>query len=336
MTKTLSTAVEDTQKIEADDRDFPMNLIVQTVAVITICSLGLGANCCALLVLLKSSIIKSTTGIYLSFLAVFDGLVLVTQLVDTCSDIPQWSDFTCKLFYMVHTPVTAISSHIVVTMTIEKCYVLVNPYKPKPKRKHALTIAIVSAIVISLIISTQAGIIFGLSPLPSDEIDTVNNVTGNPNFYAVDTEIVCAVLPNQSYYEKVIFPINVLLWRLVPSITVIVCNVTIGIFLRKQATQVAPMNATHTMNDKRITRLLIIVSLCFVLLTLPLPLYGALIPILYENIAEGFAPDNVIYQVVKICLLINHSINFLLYIMASKSFRKEAQMVFKSFFGGYL
>ncbi len=313
-----------------------MNLVAQTVAVITICSLGLGANSCAILVLLKSSIIKSTTGIYLSFLAVFDGLVLVTQLVDTCSDIPQWSNFSCKLFYMVHIPATVISSHILVTMTIDKCYVVVNPHKAKPKRKHALAIAIVSVIAITLITSTQAGIIFGLSPLSHDEIHTFNNATRNPNLDAVDTEIVCAVLPHQSYFEKVFFPINVLLWRVVPSITVIVCNVTIGIFLQKQAMQVAPMNATHTMNfDKRITRLLIIVSLCYVLLTLPLPIYGALIPVLYENIAKGFAPDNVIYQIVKGCLLINHSINFVLYIMASKTFRKEAQMVFKSFFGGF-
>lgn len=245
----------------------------------------------------------------------------------------QSSYFACKLFYMVHIPAVGIASQILATMTIEKCYVIVNPYKSKPTRKQALTIATASLIPTTLIISTHVGIIFGLTPLPLD--NTVSNTTKTHTFHAVDSQTVCAVLPQYtSYTERVFLPINLLLWRVIAPVTVIICNLTIGIFLRKHAMQVARLNATPTSNnDKRITRLLIIVSHSFVLLILPSGIFFVLVPFLYENAGEALAPDNMAYQAVKICVLINHSINFFLYIMASKTFRKEAQTVFKSLFG---
>ncbi len=156
-------------------------MIIQTVAVIAICSIGLGANFCALFVLLNSSIIKSTTGIYLSFLAVFDGLVLVTQLVFSFSNVINLSNIACKLFWIVRVPVITISCYILVIMTTEKCYFLVNTYKPKPTRKQAIKIATASAIVITLVLGTQVGITSGLVSLPVD--GTFGN---SSNYIALD------------------------------------------------------------------------------------------------------------------------------------------------------
>ncbi len=98
--------------------------------------------------------------------------------------------------------------------------------------------------------------------------------------------------------------------------------------------QVVPMitvNATSSAhNDKRITKLLIIVSLCFALLTLPSSLYILLIPYFYQNRSDAVALDNPAFLVVGNCLLVNHSVNYFLYILASKTFRKEAQVAFNS------
>ena len=55
-----------------------------------------------------------------------------------------------------------------------------------------------------------------------------------------------------------------------------------------------------------------------------------LVPFLYDDYSEAFAPDNPAYHVIMACTLLNHSINYFLYILASKTFRKEAKVVFMS------
>ncbi len=315
-------------------------MIIQTV-VITICSIGLGANSCAFFVLLKSSIDKSTTRIYLTFLAVFDGLVLATQLIFSFSDVINRSIIACKLFWMVRVPVITISCYILVIMTVEKCYVLVNTYKVKPTRKQALKIATTSVVVITLVLGTQLGITHGLVSLPNDGTsgNSSNYVALENNFPMIGNEtIICDVLPQHKVYSNRLFSlISLVFTRMVAPIIVIICNLIIIKSLRKHATQVAPLNATSNVNDKRITKVLIIVSLCFALLVIPSSLYMLYILILrsfYDNVAEAEAvdPQSPLYQVVMDCLLINHSINFLLYIMSSKTFRKEAVEAFKSLF----
>ncbi len=263
--KTLSADIEGIQDIQAEDKDIPISTIIQTVVVITICSVGLGANSCTLLVLLKSSIIKTTTGIYLTFLSVYDNLVLVAHLLYVFSEIFQKSNLACKLMSMTLVSVQIISCHILVTMTIEKCYVLVNPYKPKPTQKQAFTTAAASVIIISLVTSIQMGIMSGVTTLPLDRPlsnSTFNDPTDN-NFSAInDEKTVCTFLPQyEDYGQKVFHPILLLHSRLLSPAIVIICNLIIIINLKKHAMQVAPLNATvnATANkDKRITILLIV------------------------------------------------------------------------------
>ncbi len=303
-----------------------MNMLIQTIVVITICSLGLGANTCAFFVLLKSSIIKSTTGIYLTFLSVFDNLVLITLLFHSFSDIVNVSNVACKLFWMVGVPVTTISSHIVVTMTIEKCYVLVNPHKPKPTRKQAITIATASVVIITLITAINFGITTGLVPVPVDRTfrNSSTNVTVDNDFPRTgNNPTVCSILPQYADYPKNLFNVvSTLVIRLLAPAIVIICNLIIIIYLRKHATQVVPMitvnAASSAHNDKRITKLLLVVSLCFTLLTLPSSLYILLIPYFYENRSDAVALDNPAFLVVMTCLLVNHSINYLLYGQSQK------------------
>ncbi len=312
-------------------------MIIQTVALIAICSIGLGANSCALFVLFKSSIIKSTTGIYLSFLAVFDSLVLVTQLVFSFSNIINLSNFACKLFWVVRVPVITISCCIVVIMTIEKCYILLNTYKPKPTRKQALKIATTSVVVVTLVLGMQMGMMSGLVSLPvdgtlsnsSNYVNTLDN-----NFPMIGNEtIICDILPHKVYSQQLFRLISIVFTRMVAPIIVIICNIIIIKSLRNHAAQVVPRNATSTVkSDKRITKLLIIVSLCFAVLVLPSSFYILTLGLFYDNVAEAVDPKSPVFQVVRGCLLLNHSINYFLYIVASKTFRKEAMVAFKSLF----
>ena len=329
---------QDIQETQAEDDDIPMNMLIQTIVVITICSLGLGANTCAFFVLLKSSIIKSTTGIYLTFLSVFDNLVLITQLLHAFSDISNVSNVACKLFWIVRTAVLTISNHIVVTMTIEKCYILVNPYKPKPTRKQALTIATASVVILTLILAIHFSITTGLVTVPVDRTfrNSSTNITDDNKVSMTGYKTTaCDILPQYTHYtQNPIRVISVLIMRLHAPAIVLICNLIIILYLRQHAMQVGPMitvNATaNPQNDKRITKLLLIVSLCFAILTLPSTMYFLIVSYFNENISDAVALDNPAYFVVMSCLLVNHSINYILYIMGSKTFRKEAQVAFNS------
>ncbi len=313
-----------------------MNMLIQTIVVITICSLGLGANTCAFFVLLKSSIIKSTTGIYLTFLSVFDNLVLITQLLHSLSDTSNVSNVACKLFWIVRAAVFTISNHIVVTMTIEKCYVLKNPYKPKPTRKQALTIATASVVIITLILAIHVGITRGFVTVLVDRMfsNSSTNITEDNEFHMTRYKTTaCNILPQYTQYtQNPLRVISVLIIRLHAPAIVIICNLIIIIHLRQHAMQVGPMitvNATsNPQNDKRITKLLLIVSLCFAILTLPSSIYFLIVSYSNENISDDVALDNPAYFVIVGCLLVNHSINYILYFMSSKTFRKEAQVAF--------
>ena len=216
---------------------------------------------------------------------------------------------------------------------------MVNPYKTKPTRNQAVKIATASVIIITLILAIQLGITNGLVTTRVDNTfsNSSFNATDEDSFHTVGEKTVCDVLPQYDNYFKYVFrPMVLLFTRLLYPAIVIICNLTIIRYLRKHATQVAPMisiNATTPpQNDKRITKLLIIVSLCFTVLNLPTSIYIVLVPYFYNNVSEAVAPDNPAFQVVMDCQLINHSINYFLYILASKTFRKEAVVAFRSLF----
>ena len=93
------------------------------------------------------------------------------------------------------------------------------------------------------------------------------------------------------------------------------------------------MNSTAVSNhDKRVTRLLLLVSLCFIICLLPSGIYFSLIPYLYGDRMQAFAADNLAWQATLGLLIINQSLNFFLYIASGKKFRNEAKIVFQSIY----
>ncbi len=328
------------QEKNAGISESPGNTIIQikTIIVIAICTLGLAANSCAFIVVVKSNIIKISTGVYLAFLAVFDNLSLFMYLLRTFSDLHTLSSLACKVINAAHLSMLTISCNILVTMTIERCHIIINPYKPNPTRKQATTIATVSAIIILLACSIQVGTITGLYTPPvgrtlsnMSSFNNADNATHDHILPITGTVKVCAILPQyMGYYRKVFNPIYMGLTKLVSPLLVLLCNAIIILYMRKKNT-VVPLNAVSGVNqDKRITKMLIIVSLSFTMFVLPQGMYLLLAAFFYEHISEAVGQDNPAWQTILCWYLLNHSLNFFQYILSGKKFREESKNAFKS------
>ena len=334
---------------------------IQTVFIVAVCIVGLVANSLAFLVVVKSSIIKSTTGVYLTCLAIFDNVALVLNLIYRFTNVVDLSDFLCKSIMSGTTSIMTITWHLIAWMTLDRCYLILTPHKPKLKRRVAFIVVTAGVSMLVLLYAVQLGIMFGLveiqqgQGLGSEDSTEGNALTfENMSFYHVHnltfskiplsekngtlagemaSAAVCTVLPEYlDYFEMVYTPFDIAFSCMLTPITVIVGNLIIVIYLRKQSA-VAPVGAQGMpKHDKRVTRMLVMASLFFLLCVLPSAIQFTLIPLVYGNIFEGINPENVLFQIFNTLLLINHSVNLFLYILSSGKFREETKNVLNSIF----
>ncbi len=308
---------------------------VNTAILIIICTIGLGSNSLAFVVILKSSIIKVSTGVFLAFLAILDNLCLILNLIRTFLNINHLNYFSCKIITTGLPLFPRLSWHVLVWMTIDRCYITVNPGTSNLKRRRALIISIVVISLTTLVYSSLLGNMFGITKISADSFNTTGaNATllETPMATNMENEISCSMLPGHERSMKIYIPIDVLTWSLVAPITVLISNLIIIIYLKKHST-VAPANVdtSSSQRERKVTKLLIAVSLCYVLFILPKGIYFTLIPHLYDNVSEAISMKNAAFQVINNLNLLNHSTNFFLYLLSNKTFRRETQLVFTPF-----
>ncbi len=309
----------------------PDHTIIQVIIILTICSTGLLLNTCQFVVVLRSSILKVSTGIHLAFLSIYDNLVLITHLLYIFSHIFPLNNLICKVVYVGISLAPALSTCVLVTMTVDRTNILINPYRPKPSQRGALIINVISSLVLIVLYSVSMGLITGVENMSSDK--TFNRLTNNASLFNItnndnryDYFRVCTILPEYiSYFRTIYLPIDLVLWRLISPMIVVICNVTIIIFLVRRHSVPGNASSTHV-HDKRVTRVLLLVSGCFVALILPSGVYISLIPFMYkEDFSQAFAPDNLAFQMISNSILINHSVNLILYICTGRKYRQEAK-----------
>ena len=337
-----STPVDDTQ--EKQSSDLHGNLTVHAVFVIIICSVGLLANSCAFLVLVKSSIIKTTTGVYLSCLALTDNFALVFNLIYKFTDIVLFHNALCKFTATITTLFMTISWHLIVWMSVDRGYLVVFPHKPKQKRQTAFLVVGIGVSIIVLLYSVQLGLIFELKEVPQHVNDTsgptnssllempIESMTifdssmppdnstasnmsafkhGNLNETLNESSPTkqCTISPRYlNFFQKVYIPFDLIVSCLLAPIIVIVCNLTIIIYVKKKST-VAPLGASSNTpkHDKRVTRILLLVSILFVICVLPSGIQFTLVPFIYGDIFEAINPENIVFQIFNGLLLVNQT-----------------------------
>ncbi len=334
MQTSYSTDIPEDQN-PAGDLPFTDNTSkIETISIITLCSIGLASNSCAFVLILKTSLFKNTNGVYLAFISVLDNLCLIFHSIPR--QIWLTNNFSCDKMWILTILLPRLSWHVLVWMTIDRCYNLVNTYKPNTERRSAFTISTVvicltTAVYLMLLWNTH-----GIATISNDGHSSA--IRGNGSFFdkalpkATNNRTVCEPLPLfRVYMISVFLPGDLIIFRMFVPITVVICNVIIIVHLKKNST-VAPVNVNTTQSnqDKKITRLLVVVSLCYVLFTVPKGIYFLLIPHLYDDVSEAISGRNPAFLVVNNLFLLNHCANLYLYLLSSKTFRDETKLVFKT------
>ena len=310
------------------------------VIFILICIIGLMGNSCALLVITKSSIIQITTGVYLAFISVFDNLAIASNLVYRYSTVVNQGSASCKATVALIYSSMTVSIYLILAMNIDRCYVMVFPYKPNPSPMSALVISSVIAGVVTLIYSANSAVIFGLSVIPSTPSHNQSNVFFDQNnattLWAAKSSAECAPLPEYlDYFMNVFVPVDSVVTCFLVPIVVLVSNIVIVIYLNKNSS-VAPVNVGNAPpiqnQSKKVTRMLMLVSMVFIICVLPIGFQFTLFQHLLNDVFDMIDPNNVVFQVLNTLVLFNYACNWFLYLISGKKFRKEAKLVFKSVF----
>ncbi len=310
--------------------------LIETIPTIIICSVGLASNLCAFVLILKTSLIKNTIGVYLTIITVLDNLCLIFHSFNLRPHIWLRNDFSCNMMWTFTTLFPRLSWHVLLCMTIDRCYNMLTPYKPNTKRRSAFLISTVVVCLSTLLYLTLLWNTFGIATVSNDTYNTP--ISRNASLFkvaapkAIPNRIICTPLPQHKMYLKNVFlPGDLIIWGMLVPIVVTMCNLIIIIFLKKNSA-VAPASTSTALSnrDKKVARLLVVVSLCYVLFVVPKGIYFSLIPKLYDNISEAISGRNPAFQVVNNLFLLNHCTNLYLYLLSSKSFREESKLVFTS------
>ncbi len=288
---------------------------------ITLVCIGLVSNMVIVYVKIKRTRCKSSTDTYLTLLAWSDTLGLVGLMVEfvkfsgpnlhIISNL-RADDVLCKVSYVSSYCLSCISIHILTAMTIDRVYVLSNPYKPKPQRKHAI---ITSLIIIACVLGFFISGITVIGLVESKPISGVNNVTNlavqNVCYLEVDSELF-------SWVEFIVSAIG-------PLFLIIISNSILIVHLKKSKNQIHAFgNPSNTSKDRCLTRKIIAGNCFYVICILPGGLYFPLSSSLQmtDDSKEKLGLSLLFLYVA------NFSLNLYIYLLSSKHFRIDVMKAF--------
>ena len=134
------------------------------------------------------------------------------------------------------------------------------------------------------------------------------------NFTETDTRSTCSVI--DTFYSSHVWPwIDFCIYCAFPVLTISICN--IAIILRLVIKKL--MSSSHQYKSLQIT--LLAIPVVYLMCTLPITLFGFN---LFKSVMTKMISGNITYyQLALIFYYINHAINFYLYCLGGKTFRKE-------------
>jgi hypothetical protein len=303
----------------------PVNFVIYTFPILII--VGTICNILTFLVMRRKKLRNQSTGFYMAVLAIADQLALLVGCLSHWLysykniSILHISTFSCKIFSVVLYTTMDFSVWMVVIMTIERFIAVTFPlrsmYFCTVKKAKVATL-----ILTCILFSMNSHFLFSHS-----YVTRRNNESGcQSKSEAYD------------YFIQNLWPwIDASKYSFIPLLTIIFFNVLIIYNLIKASTIIKNMSSNHKLqtnkqnstpsghntqsnsssNNRRLTIMLLVVSMTFCILSTPL----VLLQILEKaNIGSRYV------AFYSICLLLqyfNHSINFFLYVISGKLFRRE-------------
>lgn len=336
-------------------RIFDMTMVYLTCI---ICLCGLVGNILSIKVFCSTKLPQTSSRIYLIALAVSDGIFLVTHFLDkTCKEIVDlWKiDFPinitdqkqtmCRSFALLRNMCRAISPWLIVAFTFERFLVVIYPHHSSLISKPVLAKRFICIIIfLSVFVSIYAPILTGVTLIPKRRMKNQNIIeqyTKSPAYISyLKQEFFkssCDILTDfrKIYLYLTIFYTFVVI--ILPLAIVSILNTIIISRLYKSTDQwIQAKLELHEqelsykdIRDKKmqvenfkITLTLIIISASFIFLTLPYVINYYILNFYFIRYGDQLQLLILMQKITELMYILNHSINFFLYIVTRNSFRR--------------
>ncbi len=307
---------------------FNVFIYVKIFVAITMLLFGLVVNGLSFLIILRQGLIQSGFWVYLASLAITDSLALTTACVSEFSKPPvnllgnilNSNNIVCKATMSLSSLWSLISNYVVSCMAIERCVIILNPYKTPAGPKKAVILVLIITVIIVVLQPTFIFTVFGIV-----ELEITNLSDGNSTIYLR----VCSLLPKYKSISDYIFMVDSLVYSIIPIILIVSANSCIIFSLVKRSRNEGLENVhRNAKKDMNITYMLIAISSLFVFSNVPLIIFVFTFDYFYSSLEEATAFDSVGYSVVTILAILNHCCNFFCYMWSGEIFREKAAIFF--------
>jgi hypothetical protein len=135
------------------------------------------------------------------------------------------------------------------------------------------------------------------------------------------------------FWNNVWLWVDLVIYSVIPFTSIVACNCLLVYKVRqsklKRTTLQDQANDAVTSRMTSMTRMLITVSLMFIILTSPVTIYFLIRGQIVVKTKRQSETLQLTYAITTIISLINHAINFLLYCVSGSQFRREVFLMFK-------
>ena len=318
---------------------------------------GIVGNLLSLKVFFSTKVPRTSSRTYLISLTICDCVFLVAHFIDdTCKQIVDYFELEfpinitdqklsmCRGFALIRSMARAASPWIIVAFTLERFLVVNYPQESNIISKPLLAKRFVYFILgVSFLISLYAPILTGIVLVPTQfrKMSNVNKkfspvfvslIQSNPYYQQKFFRKTCDVLEDYRVIYLYFTFFYTLIIIILPLFIVSLFNMLLIIRLYRGDKWTSAKLKLHDqemsykeLRDKKvqienlkITWTLVIISLTFILLTLPHLIFYFMISIKLVKSSSVY----VVYKISELFYIFNHSSNFFLYVFTRKSFRR--------------
>ena len=292
------------------------------IAVPTIVLLGVTGNMLSVCVMLRRRFRSSSTSVYLVALGIVDSIFLVNNMmvakwiqIMSGIDVRVLSLLGCRLYVYLLYVSKCLGAWLLVSVSCERLVAISKPHKARTlctKRRAYYTIATLVVVICAIYASVPyAYVIVSEGPLSN-----------------------CAFNIYFRYTVRFVNVIDFVGYCLIPSV-LLFCTNAVLVWKVIQSTRLQKTWAFETMSDvnprrsrgvntRRLTIMLLAVSLTYLLLTLPM------VSVILYNVFIGKPRNWVdIFTAVYHINLCNNALNFVLYCLSGPTFRRELSVMFR-------
>lgn len=288
---------------------------VQYIVCPTLVVIGLIGNVCTILTVSRPQFRKLTTRRILCALAVSDSLMLFINpfnqefMIDLWEqDVRALSTFGCKLFFVMYRAGKFSGSWCIVLVTVERFVAVLFPLKVRYLMSQR---AVIISICIVYLVSFTVAISWTFST-------GITNGICSPDLVTADTAKAHKAFVVLGAFVYSIGPVIIMLTLVPPIVYRLIKS-------HRRRRKMSQNSFERSIRDtSKVSIMLIAITLEYIILVTPITL--VLIITLWNNkpIFGNSNPDNVILQSLALIFeQLNHSINFFVYVLCSRQFRKR-------------